>query len=82
MTEVSAKVWLQLEEQLNNKLWRIENKFWELNVPDIEELARLRILEGVTYVAQKEGTSTGPFLGTRGSNSDLCLFRPDSDPRW
>ncbi len=39
LTEASAKVWLQLEEQLNNKLQKLEDKFWELNVPDIEEQA-------------------------------------------
>ncbi len=43
LTEASAKTWLQLasEEQLNNKLWRIEDEFWELNVPDTKERARL-----------------------------------------
>ena len=55
LTEASVKVWLDLEEQLNNKLQQIKDKFWELIVPDFEELVQLRILDGVTYIAQKEG---------------------------
>ncbi len=49
LTEVSAKTWLQLEEQITTKLGRIEDEFWELNVPDTKEQARLRILEGLAY---------------------------------
>jgi hypothetical protein len=55
LTEASAKTWTQLEEQITNKLRLIENEFWELNVPDSEERARLRILEGLAYDGQKEG---------------------------
>ncbi len=55
LTEASAKTWTQLEEQITSKLRMIEDEFWELNVPDPEERARLRILEGLTYEGQKEG---------------------------
>jgi hypothetical protein len=55
LTETSAKSWTQLEEQITSKLRRIEDEFWELNVPDPEERARLRILEGLAYEGQKEG---------------------------
>ncbi len=41
LTEASAKTWTQLEEQITSKLCRIEDEFWELNVPDPEERARL-----------------------------------------
>jgi hypothetical protein len=55
LTEESAKTWLDLEEGLSKKLRKLEDEFWELNVPDREERARLRILEGVAYLGQKEG---------------------------
>ena len=55
LTEDSAKTWLELEEKRTSKLRKLEDEFWELNVPDIEERARLRILEGVVYLNQKEG---------------------------
>ncbi len=55
LTEASAKTWLQLEEQITNKIRRIKDEFWELDVPDTEERARLRILEGLSYKGQKEG---------------------------
>lgn len=55
LTEAAARTWTQLEEQITNKLRLIENEFWELNVPDSEERARLRILEGLAYEGQKEG---------------------------
>ncbi len=58
LTEVSAKTWTQLEEQITTKLQQIENEFWKLNVPDTEERARLRILEGLAYEGQKEGSLT------------------------
>ncbi len=41
LTEASAKVWLELEEQLNYKLQKVEDEFWELNVPDTKEQAQL-----------------------------------------
>lgn len=55
LTEDSAKTWLELEEGLSKKLKKLEDEFWELNVPDREERARLRILEGVAYLGRKEG---------------------------
>jgi hypothetical protein len=55
LTEDSAKTWLQLEEGLSKKLRKLEDEFWELNVPDREERARLRILEGLAYEGQKQG---------------------------
>ena len=55
LTEASAKSWTTLEEQITHKLRRIEDEFWELNIPDPEERARLRILEGLTYEGQRQG---------------------------
>ncbi len=40
---------------MNKKLQQLEACFWELNVPNIEELSRLHILEQITYKAQAEG---------------------------
>ena len=55
LTEDSAKTWLELEEGLSKKLRKLEDEFWELNVPDREERARLRIIEGLAYEGQKQG---------------------------
>jgi hypothetical protein len=55
LTEDSAKTWLELEEGLSKKLRKLEDEFWELNVPDSEERARLRIVEGLAYEGQKQG---------------------------
>jgi hypothetical protein len=32
-----------------------EDLFWELNVPNVEEWTRLKILEGLAYSQQAEG---------------------------
>ncbi len=58
LTEDSAESWLEFEEKLTTKLRKLEDWFWELNVPDTKERERLRILEGVVYISQKEGSES------------------------
>ncbi len=51
----SLATWNQLEGYVCKKLRELKANFWELNVPNIEELSRLSILERITYKAQAEG---------------------------
>ncbi len=51
----SLATWNQLEGNVSKKLRELEANFWELNVPNVKELSRLRILERITYKAQAEG---------------------------
>ena len=51
----SIATWNQLEGEVSEKLRKLEAEFWELNVPDIQERSRLRILERIAYKAQAEG---------------------------
>ena len=44
----SIATWNQIETD-------VEAKFWEINVPDFQELSRLRIFEWITYKAQATG---------------------------
>ena len=46
--------WRELELSVRAQLREKEDLFWELNVPDVEERARLRVLEGVNYQNQAE----------------------------
>ncbi len=39
---------------MRNQLREQEELFWELNVPNIEELTRLKILKGLAYSQQAE----------------------------
>jgi hypothetical protein len=52
--EASDAVWRQLERDVRNQLREQEDLFWELNVPNVEERTRLRILEGLAYQQQAE----------------------------
>jgi hypothetical protein len=51
----SLATWNQLEGNMSKKLRELEANFWELNVPNIEELSRLSIFEWITYKVQAEG---------------------------
>jgi hypothetical protein len=40
---------------MRTKLQEQEDLFWELNVPNVEERTRLKILKGLSYSQQAEG---------------------------
>ncbi len=50
--EASDTTWRQLELDVRNQLREQEEQFWELNVPNVEERTRLKILEGLAYQQQ------------------------------
>ena len=52
--EASDATWRQLEVDVRNQLREKEDLFWELNVPNVEERTRLKILEGLAYQQQAE----------------------------
>ena len=52
--DVTHDHWRELELSVRAQLREKEDLFWELNVPDVEERARLRVLEGVNYQNQAE----------------------------
>ena len=52
--EASDATWRQLELDVKNQLREQEDLFWELNVPNVEERTRLKILEGLAYSQQAE----------------------------
>ncbi len=52
--EASEATWRQLEQDMRNQLREQEDLFWELNVPNVEERTRLKILEGLAYQQQAE----------------------------
>jgi hypothetical protein len=52
--DVTHDHWRELEADVQEELREKEDLFWELNVPHVEELELLRILEGLTYQQQSE----------------------------
>ncbi len=53
-SEASNTTWRQLQQDMKDQLLEQEDLFWELNVPDVEEQTRLKILQGLTYQQQAE----------------------------
>ena len=52
--DLTNDTWRKLDFDVRSQLRAQEDLFWELNVPNVEERARLRILENLAYKEQSE----------------------------
>ncbi len=71
--DLTNDTWRKLDFDVRSQLRAQEDLFWELNVPNVEERARLWILENLAYKEQSEerAQSFADFLSDRRFGSQI-----------